>query len=485
MEQLLDVFDSNNDLSLRECIYRLREWAKIDNKILFDHVDFSKRLEHMAQFVDDLTLSSPTPTPCDSELKHKRKVTQSPHNKKRGNNIMYIFSSILDIFLRTGRKQLKTVVKDNYAAWSDRIYSLLQLLICDYKKTNTCLYRSSDITAVVKQLNILHSSRMFSTTDIETWIAKLTNLRDISHKQPHISSSSKSTQPFSSSLGTTNKHEVENTPSHSYSTSHVLAKTCDTDGSVLKRQKTAAEEPILIVDPPSPCVVTDEPGGGLAVYRVCYLIEILCKRLKLSLVAQQLAQEIFHSFIILSHQFPGMADSGGIPMTRTFSDYNIDELHLHKTKGSSSDTHNGIDMTIRHYSTTDDANVQDNTVSDFWLYLDNTACLAPPIIERKCEVELSSIAVAAIHLANKAIIDTADAFVPPRLSTMLRELKEVLGSASTRSLLYENQNNAFVYLTDPQIVNICNYEKKFLYLVQYDVTYWSGTVTSTVIIIKC
>jgi hypothetical protein len=197
---------------------------------------------------------------------------------------------------------------------------------------------------------------------------------------------------------------------------------------------------------------------------------------------QQLAQEIFHSFLILSHQNPSDCTS----MTKTFAMHKDSKPHESYTcegKHSTADNRKDIDLTIRHFSSTADSDQNGSTpVSDFWLYLDNTARIVPPRprVERRCEQYFSIVAVAAIHLANKVTLDTEDACSPLRLHVILKELRIVISSPYFLPLLFENQNNAFVYSADVLEDKIFSYEKQFLHRTQYNVSYWRGTVTATV-----
>ena len=470
MNELHLIFDSNTGLSLKDRIYKVREWAHIDNKKVSNSVDFSIRLSLLEKFSRHIIRLSAPPSPnifSDDEEEKYEHMDMSLAMKR--SNIFTTFSTILDIFLRAGRKQLKSILNDNFETWKELLQSLLYL-ICDCKNTltqhagtaslpYTCSYRPNDIHAVLKQLHILRSSRIFSTSDVDTWMTKCTLLLETNIKLPPALSSTFEEAAAAEDLRCSPLHKRDS------------SEKCNGDesSSILKKRKITTD-----------CIVStsikDEPGGGLAVYRVCYLIEALSNGLKLPLVVTKLAQEIFHTFIILSKPSTSSLAMTTTTVTKTFAS------HKDSTAvkvGSSVDSNGAIDMTIRHFSATED-NASNDIISTFWQY-DSECSTHLFRAERKCEQDFAAAAVAAIHLANKTILDTEDAYSSPRLHIILKELKRVLGSAHIRSLVFENPSNAFVYKADRFQDEIFTYEHLFLHRIQYDVSYWFGTITSTVL----
>jgi hypothetical protein len=463
--ELQTIFDSNSTLTLKETIYKAREWANIASKEKSEvstttssqpRVNFSEKLLIITQFVDGL-LKSPVLGFVPSEEK------PSSRNVVNSCNLFTVFSVLLDILCRAGSKRLAFMRVEE---WLHRFGTIVKSIednsvnrqnvsercnISPNKEHNKpthiyCYkYRASDLHVVIKQLRLLQSRFiLFKHDEIENWISSFTSL---------------------------------------------LADNSGCDEDFLRKKRKRYSEQAIVSHP----LLEDNSYGSLSIYRVCYLIAELCERLKIPMVLQQLAQEIFHTFIILSQKksvntCPHCSSPTGM-CSKTFacSCHLLFRSVMGVEKGeelaSTENVHSTVDIAIRHYSDSS-SDLCEMLSSDFWVNVCGStggSATSADVAERKCEKHFSVAAVAALLLAKKVITDTEDACKIPRLPAILRELKAVLGSARVRSLVFQNPNNAFnFHSTDALQEKVCEFELQYLHTVQYDVSYWQGTVASTV-----
>ena len=427
MEELLSIYEKGDGLHLKDCIYKIREWFQINKKGTMDAAVLTTKFSMLLQFVNDL-LSPVIDSTC--------------------NSILVVFSSVIDIFLRVDRKLLKRTLGSDIDTWSGLLRSLL-CLTCDEKIHTTC--RAKDASAVIKQIRILQTTRIFLKGDTDIWITNCSKLLERSKCKAH--DLQRTTSACGSSYVTTES-------------GNCLAT--DFIEKAPKKRKYDEENVIQHSD------ICDDSAGGLQLYRVCYLIELLSKKLDIPLVTQQIAQEIFHSFIITSSNRMTFTLK-----TKSFANY-CDIMSSSRFSTSRDAEDKKFDIDIFHFSDVK-STIDKKLASDFWCYSDADSSVSLSNRGyRQCEKYVTAISAASVLLASKVTLDTEYAHSIPKPSTLLKKLKLILSETSICERLFDNDHSC-VMLPRPAFCElVTSYEMQFLHCVQYDVTHWLGTIESTV-----